>query len=86
MLVIKLLSKNIYNMKKQSTFQLWHLLFLLAALTTFSCARNPVTGKRELSLMSTKGEVRLGASADPSIVASYGLYQDDKIQKIIKYK
>jgi predicted Zn-dependent protease len=73
-------------MKKQSTFQFRHLLLLLAALTTFSCARNPVTGKRELSLMSTKGEVRLGAEADPSIVASYGLYQDDKIQRFINDK
>jgi len=73
-------------MNRQSTFQIRHLLLLLAVLMTFSCARNPVTGKRQLSLMSTKGEVALGAQSDPSIVAQYGLYEDTKIQRFINEK
>lgn len=73
-------------MQQKSFLQIKHLLFLLSLLMTFSCAKNPVTGKRQLSLMSTKGEKRLGAQSDPSIVASYGLYEDNKIQKFINDK
>ncbi len=73
-------------MNKQSVFQSQYLLLLVAVLMTFSCARNPVTGKKELSLMSTKQEVALGTQYDPSIVASFGLYQDDKIQRFIEDK
>ncbi len=61
-------------------------LLLAVMLLSISCARNPVTGKKELSLMSTKQEVALGAQSDPSIVASFGRYQDDKLQKFIDTK
>jgi predicted Zn-dependent protease len=44
-----------------------------------ACAVNPVTGKRELSLMSEGQEVTLGRDSDPQIVAQYGLYDDDKV-------
>jgi predicted Zn-dependent protease len=48
-----------------------------------SCAVNPVTGKRELNLLSESDEIRLGAESDPAIVAEYGLYDDPKIQSFI---
>ena len=74
-------------MKQSLPFRSTLYLFLfLATLLTFSCARNPVTGKRQLSLMSTKQEVALGKQSDPSIVATYGLYKDDKIQRFINRK
>lgn len=60
-------------------------LFLLL-ISCLSCARNPVTGKKEFMIMSESQEKSLGASSDPSIVASFGLYQDDKIQKFIDEK
>ena len=40
------------------------------------CATNPVTGRRELNLMSESQEIALGRDADPQIVATYGLYDD----------
>jgi predicted Zn-dependent protease len=48
-----------------------------------SCARNPVTGQRELSLMSEAQEVSLGRESDPQIVAAYGLYEDAKLQAYV---
>jgi len=56
-------------------------LILLSA-----CARNPVTGKRQLVLMSEKQEIAMGQEADPQIVAAYGLYEDKTLQEFIDEK
>ncbi|MGB9006147.1 MAG: M48 family metalloprotease [Candidatus Aminicenantales bacterium] len=50
-------------------------LFVLAAFAG-SCAINPVTGKRELSLISEEGEIALGKETDAEIQQQYGIYND----------
>ncbi|MFQ6038028.1 MAG: M48 family metalloprotease [Candidatus Aminicenantales bacterium] len=51
--------------------------FLIALLIcTASCAVNPVTGRRELSLISEQGEIALGKETDVEIRNQYGLYDD----------
>ncbi len=73
-------------MKTRSyTFPIWTLLLSALFLIT-SCSRNPVTGKREVMLMSEGQEISLGNESDPQIVAAYGLYQDDQIQAFINKK
>ncbi|MEM6630391.1 MAG: M48 family metalloprotease [Bacteroidota bacterium] len=66
------------------------LYFLLLAGTTqllfISCAVNPVTGKKEFMLMSEQQEIALGASSDPSILAQFGLYEDETLQAFINEK
>lgn len=52
----------------------------------FSCSRNPVTGKKQMLFMSESQELSMGKGADPQIVASMGLYQDDKMQAFINQK
>ena len=42
----------------------------------FTCARNPVSGKRELNLMSQEQEIAIGKQSHPSIVSSMGLYEN----------
>jgi len=59
---------------------------LLLGVFIASCARNPVTGKKEFMLMSTGQESAMGAQADPSIVQQFGLYQDETMQKFINLK
>jgi predicted Zn-dependent protease len=54
------------------------------ALGLSACATNPVTGKRELVLMSEQQEIALGLQADPSIVGQYGLYPDEELQKYVE--
>jgi len=49
-----------------------------------SCAVNPVTGKRELNLLSERQEIQLGAQSDPTIVAQFGLYDDPEISAFVE--
>lgn len=51
-----------------------------------SCARNPVTGKKELMLMSEGQELALGKESDPGILAQYGLYNNPTLQAFINEK
>jgi len=64
-----------------STIALTLFLFVLS-----SCSRNPVTGKKELMLMSESQEINMGKSYDPQVTASYGVYQDEKLQAFITKK
>ncbi len=64
-----------------------YLLFGFFVCSLFSsCSRNPVTGKKELSLLSSAGEQSMGDQADPSIIAAYGLYDDQSLQDFINEK
>ena len=64
-----------------------YLVFLaIASFFLQSCSRNPVTGKREVMLMSESQEIQLGKDSDPSIVATYGLYENTQIQNFIQKK
>ncbi len=62
------------------------LFCLLVIVLLSSCARNPVTGKKEIMLMSESQELALGAQSDPAIIAQYGLYQDETLQAFINEK
>ena len=63
---------------------------IASSLTAFiffsNCARNPVTGKNQVVLMSEAQEIAMGKEADPQIVAQYGLYKDDALQAFITQK
>lgn len=60
---------------------------LSATLLTFShCARNPVTGNRQIALISEEQEIAMGKEADPQIIAQYGLYENAALQAFINQK
>ncbi len=72
---------------KKLAFSAFGYSFLALAFMFFStCSRNPVTGKKQVVLMSEAQEIQLGATNDPSIVASFGKYEDKKIQDFINAK
>jgi predicted Zn-dependent protease len=52
----------------------------------FTCARNPVSGKRELNLMSQEQEIAIGKQSHPSIVSSMGLYENKNLQAFMNEK
>ncbi|HPI68718.1 MAG TPA: M48 family metalloprotease [Bacteroidales bacterium] len=55
-------------------------VLIIAILFAFvSCAVNPVTGKKQLMLMSESQEVQLGMSYDPQVVATFGEYKNDQL-------
>jgi predicted Zn-dependent protease len=47
------------------------------------CARNPVTGKSELSLVSESQEIQMGKEASAQVAQSIGLYRDAKVQSYV---
>ncbi|MEO5984605.1 MAG: M48 family metalloprotease [Ferruginibacter sp.] len=51
-----------------------------------NCARNPVTGKKQVVFMSEAQELAMGQEADPQIIAQYGLYDDKSLQDFINEK
>jgi predicted Zn-dependent protease len=53
------------------------------AIGLFSCARNPVTGKSELSLVSESQEIQMGQQAAQDVAQSIGLYNDSKVQSYV---
>jgi len=56
---------------------------LLLLLFLVSCAVNPVTGKRQLSFMSSSQEESLGKQSDAGIVAEYGVVDDPALQAYV---
>ncbi len=62
------------------------ILLTTATFLLSTCARNPVTGKKEFMLMSESQEIALGQEADPSIIAEYGLYDNATLQNFITAK
>lgn len=73
---------TVKTMKKiSSTGLIVSILFLFN-----SCSTNPVTGKRELVLMSEQQEIAMGQQSDPAVIAQFGLYQDEELQKFIQEK
>jgi predicted Zn-dependent protease len=43
------------------------------------CATNPVTGRREISLVSPSQELSIGKEGYPAVVSEYGLYDDTRL-------
>lgn len=66
-------------MKKAATVLSLSLLFF-----TVSCAVNPVTGKRELSLISESQEIALGEETDKEIRSQYGIYDDPTLNQYVE--
>jgi len=47
------------------------------------CARNPVTGKSELSLVSESQEIQMGQAGAKEVAQSIGFYNDAKVQSYV---
>ena len=58
----------------------WWALGMAAGVGAYACARNPVTGKNELSLVSESQEIAMGQEYAQQIVKSMGVYRDQKVQ------
>ncbi len=64
-----------------------NFVLLPAALITifilYSCARDYVTGKRTVSLVSESQEIAIGRESDPQVIAEYGLYPDTELSNYV---
>jgi len=62
------------------------LIFATLLLIISGCARNPVTGKKQLVFISEAREIAMGKEYDPQIVSMFGKYEDERLQKFINEK
>ncbi|MEP7346553.1 MAG: M48 family metalloprotease [Gemmatimonadaceae bacterium] len=56
---------------------------LTGMLIAVSCATNPVTGKKELALVSESQEIEMGRQGAAEVTASIGLYPDAALQSYV---
>jgi predicted Zn-dependent protease len=59
------------------------LIVFIVIFWIVSCAINPVTGKRELMLMTEADEIAMGKETDPAICQNYGVYEDAELTAYI---
>lgn len=55
----------------------------LSALLALACATNPVTGRRELSLIGESQEIAMGLDAAKAASAEMGVYPDSQLQRYV---
>ena len=60
------------------------LVFSVLIIAVFIyCAINPVTGQRELMLLSESEEAALGRETDQQIIEQYGIYKDPELNRYL---
>jgi len=69
---------------KKLNIPVFSLLFTATVLLVISCAVNPVTGKKQIMLMSEAQEIQLGLSYDPQVMATFGAYPDNNLQNFVQ--
>jgi predicted Zn-dependent protease len=58
------------------------MLFILTLCVFCSaCVKNPVTGKRQLALMSESQEIAMGRESHPEILSEFGKVENEDLQK-----
>lgn len=61
-------------------------VLLAAFLALPACAVNPVTGKKQITLMSERQEISQGQGYDPQVVAQMGVYENPALQAFLDQK
>ena len=61
-------------------------LFSIAVLFVIACAVNPVTGKKQIMLMSEEQEIEMGKQYDPQVIATFGEYKNDMMLAFLQQK
>lgn len=63
----------------------YRVLFLVVAIVPFlflgSCAKNPVTGDRQLALISEGQEIAIGRQSHPVVLTEFGAVEDQALQE-----
>ncbi len=59
------------------------MLYLLVVSFFAYCAVNPVSGKKQIMLVSEAQELAMGQEADPQIIREFGLYPDSSLQRYV---
>jgi len=57
------------------------ILSVLICVIFSACAKNPVTGKRQLALMSESQEIAMGQESHPEVLAQFGAVENADLQQ-----
>ncbi|GAB4349002.1 MAG: M48 family metalloprotease [Immundisolibacter sp.] len=60
------------------------LAVLTCLLLLAACATNPVSGRREVALMSEAQEIAIGRDMHPKVLQAYGRYDDPQLQTYVQ--
>jgi predicted Zn-dependent protease len=71
--------------EEEGPMRTWTGMAALLALTFWlgSCATNPATGEKQISLVSQSQEIQMGAEADKDVQSSMGYYDDSALNAYI---
>ncbi|MEM9836495.1 MAG: M48 family metalloprotease [Bacteroidota bacterium] len=72
-------------MKRTIQVSLYALL-ILTGLFIHGCAVNPVTGKKQFSIVSESQEIQMGQGYHPSVMAQFGEYKNPQLEQLIETK
>ncbi|MCI0522841.1 MAG: M48 family metalloprotease [Bacteroidales bacterium] len=72
-------------MKKIKSFITLSLATAAVALI-WSCAVNPVTGKKQLMFITEEQEVAMGLQYDPQVISTFGEYRNDNLLRFLQTK
>lgn len=67
----------------KTKYKVYAITALVIAAIFLYCAINPVTGQRELMLISESEEAALGRETDQQVIEQYGLYDDSELLQYI---
>ncbi len=67
----------------RTTKPLLVITLLSFAVLGGSCARNPVTGGSDVTMVSEKGEIEQGRKAHEQVIKFYGVYEDQALQDYV---
>lgn len=60
------------------------LLATCLSLVLAACATNPVSGRREVALMSEQQELAIGREMAPKVLQTYGKYDNEALQAYVQ--
>jgi len=57
------------------------LVVLMLGMLYCACVRNPVTGKRQLALLSEGQEISMGQESHPEVLSEFGIVENKELQE-----
>src|SRR5688572_13816524 len=70
--------------KIQGMFSMKKLFICAAVFAALGCARNPVTGRREIVLVSEAEEIAMGQQSHGQVQEEYGFVDDSALQAYVQ--
>jgi len=69
------------NMFTQRSIRILLLSILTVCVLFSACVRNPVTGKRQLALMTESQEIAMGQASHPEVLSEFGRIENEELQQ-----